>query len=73
LTHGKVLAQFDGLPWKAYPTSHWFPANLSGLYRCSSRRCASVPYRVFLGLYNETTGNGTLFPATRKEVMLNVE
>jgi hypothetical protein len=56
---GKILAQFDGQPLAGdYPTSHWIPGELiKDTYPLGFPAAASPgPYRVFLGLYNEATG-----------------
>ncbi len=54
-----VLAQFDGQPQEGvYPTSQWIPGELiKDTYPLHFPATASAgPYRVFIGLYNETTG-----------------
>jgi hypothetical protein len=53
-----ILAQFDGQPRAGlYPTSHWIPGEIiKDNYPLPFPTDAPPgPYRVFLGLYNETT------------------
>lgn len=72
-----VLAQFDGLPLEGtYPTSHWIPGELiHDTYPLLFPADAPAgPYHVFLGLYNETTGQRLPVPGDSEgRVRLNVE
>ncbi len=55
----RVLAQFDGQPREGtYPTSRWIPGELiADSYPLTlPAEAPPGPYRVYLGLYNETTG-----------------
>lgn len=56
--NNNVLAQFDGPPQQvAYPTSHWLPGELiaDSYPILFPTEAPPGPYRVFLGLYDETT------------------
>ncbi len=72
-----VLAQFDGPPQAgAYPTSQWQPGELiQDSYPLTLPAAVPPgPYRVYLGLYHETTGARLPVPGdTAGRVILNVE
>jgi hypothetical protein len=55
---GNVIAQYDGYPQSGqYPTTHWIPGELieDAYPVLFPADVLSGPYRVFLGLYDETT------------------
>ncbi len=74
---GQILAQFDGQPLAGdYPTSYWIPGELiKDTYPLLFPTDASPgPYRVFLGLYNEATGERLPVPGDLEgRVILDVE
>ncbi|MBI1876693.1 MAG: hypothetical protein HYR94_00355 [Chloroflexi bacterium] len=75
--NGHVLSQFDGQPLRGtYPTTHWIPGELieDSYPLLVPSDTPPGPYRVFLGLYNETTGTRLPVPGdTEGRVILNVE